>query len=170
MIHGLDPIPIKDIKSLTKSKFWDFEGFLDELPSLTPVRGTITVESDSESIKIKGNFSSIVNLTCDRCQMFFNHTLEFNSEELMWIGQTKKSSANFQLDEYSEYLDPQSDWDPERWVFEQLSLQMPLLNICTAGCLGTIASHNENQIPTSKSQINTDKKPDPRWAELKKLL
>ena len=33
-------------------------------------------------------------------------------------------------------LDPRGDFDPERWLFEQLSLQLPVVNRCGADCPG----------------------------------
>ena len=35
-----------------------------------------------------------------------------------------------------EYLDPRGDFDPQQWVFEQLNLQLPVVNHCGDLCPG----------------------------------
>ena len=93
-------------------------------------------------------------------------------------------------------LDPRGAFDPERWLFEQLSLQLPVVNRCGADCPGPPQApegpdngHPEepvfrqgstgrqpdpstSQPPNSASSNAPDPEPpiDPRWAALRQLL
>ncbi len=40
------------------------------------------------------------------------------------------------MDDLMEYIAPFGNFEPEQWVFEQISLRMPLLNICSLECPG----------------------------------
>ena len=62
-------------------------------------------------------------------------------------------------DALTESLDPTGSFDPEHWVFEQLSLQLPLVNRCGSDCPG----------PELLGAPAQDEVIDPRWAALKKL-
>lgn len=170
MIPGLQPIPLKDLEALSSPKSWILEGFLDELSSLTPVRGTVIAEHYGESLKIKGSLHVIVDLICDRCLGHFNQSLTFNSEELIFIGEQHKLEANIQLDEFSEHISPLSSFDPERWAFEQLNLLIPLRKLCDKDCKGLINTYSNHQFSTSNHEYNDQEQLDPRWSELEKLL
>lgn len=170
MIPGLLPIPLKELKVLSTPKVWNFEGYLEELPSLTPVRGTLIVDHQGKKLKIKGNFSTIVNLICDRCLVNFNQTLTFESEEFIGIGKENNFQKDLQLDECAEYISPLKSFDPQRWVFEQLNLQLPLLKSCGIECFGPFTLNSKNQISSNEPQYNDLKTIDARWSELKKLL
>ena len=59
--------------------------------------------------------------------------------------------------ELDERLDPQGRFDPERWIFEQLNLRLPLVNRCGADCPGPARWSSESGAP------------DPRWSALRGL-
>ena len=66
-----------------------------------------------------------------------------------------------ELDPYGlcESLDPSGDFDPEHWLFEQLSLQLPFVNRCGSECPG----------PDLLAAEAAAEPIDPRWAALKNL-
>ena len=170
MISGLLPIPIKELKALSNAKEWPIEGYLEELDSITPIRGNLIAEYQGETLKVKGNFSTIISLKCDSCSFDFNYPLTFNSEELIMIEEEKNSTEDLQYNELAEYISPNSSFCPERWVFEQMSLQLPLINICSNKCIGPAISKNENIRPSTLAECNDQKYIDPRLSHLKKLL
>ncbi len=49
-------------------------------------------------------------------------------------------------------LDPRGDFDPERWLFEQLSLQLPVVNRCGADCPGPPQAGNASTITAAGRQ------------------
>ena len=63
-----------------------------------------------------------------------------------------------------ECLDPRGDFEPERWVFEQLSLQMSVVNRCGEHCPGMPQGPSDGAAGTTG-----DKAPDPRWQALRDL-
>ncbi|WP_320667217.1 DUF177 domain-containing protein [Prochlorococcus sp. MIT 1307] len=170
MSLGLQPIPLKELKVLSAPKVFRFEGYLDELPSLTPIRGVITAEIQGQILKIKGDINTIINLKCDRCLLDFNQILKYDSYEMLLIEQMDQLKEDFYQDEIVDHIDPYSEFDLERWVYEQLSLQMPLLKICSLDCKGAINLKKEDKLLSTDFQYNDPKSIDPRWSELKKLL
>ena len=136
MIKGLYPIPIKELKALSGPKSWVVKGNLKNIPSLMPISGEMSAEHKGRTLLIKGYLHTVINLLCDRCQNQFDQTLTFNGDELIWIDSKNHLGEQSNLDELIEYLDPLGCFDPERWVFEQLSLQMPLIKHCGKDCLG----------------------------------
>jgi len=62
MIPGLEPIPLRELHALGSVRDWEFEGQLDELPSLTPVRGSIQAEHRGNILEVSGSAQTIVCL------------------------------------------------------------------------------------------------------------
>ena len=170
MIPGLNPIAIKDLKALSSPKTWILEGFLDELDSLTPIRGTIVAEHQGEALSVKGDFHTVISLICDRCLENFTQPLKVDSKELIFIGEEKELAIAIEFNDFSDCISPCNSFDPQRWVFEQLSLQLPLLNNCGNNCAGVSNQKANPQIYSNNSGENDLNQLDPRWSELKKLL
>ena len=173
MIPGLQPISLQDLKALAAPRHWSIEGHLDEMSSLTPLRGSISAEHQGSILEVKGKFQTIVTLCCDRCLSEFNQNLACNTEELIWLkgdgpnpNELNGSSHSDDMDALMECLDPRGSFDPERWVFEQLSLQMPLVKRCGADCPGPAQLQPSAKTTAVKAE-GTDI--DPRWAALQKL-
>jgi len=173
MIPGLEPIPLRDLQALGTVKTWTVEGSLEELPSLTPVRGSLQAEHRGNVLEVKGAFQTIVTLCCDRCLGQFNQLLSADVEELIWLGDTHNDEARIAaglesdgVEGLVESLDPRGSFEPERWVFEQLSLQLTVVNRCGPDCPGPPGS----TAPTSEVAEDSGRKPiDPRWQALQQL-
>ena len=172
MIPGLEPVPLRELQALGTSRVWSVDGQLDEMPSLTPVRGTLRAEHLGNLLEVEGSVQTIVCLRCDRCLGHFNQQLSAVSKELIWLGQEPSDShlAESGVDQTSadglmECLNPRGDFEPERWVFEQLSLQMSVVNRCGEHCPGM------PQQPSDLSAVSGEQSstPDPRWQALKDL-
>ena len=170
MIPGLEPVPLRELQALGSVRDWDFEGQLEDLPSLTPVRGTICAEHRGNILEVSGSASTIVCLCCDRCLNQFNRELSTGANELIWLGDaeaaTEMAEAGLDpssLDGLVECLDPRGNFEPERWIFEQLSLQMPAVNFCGDGCPGMPQPATRQPAVTKKPGV------DPRWQALLSL-
>ena len=170
MIPGLEPIPLRELHALGSVRDWEFEGQLDELPSLTPVRGSIQAEHRGNILEVSGSAQTIVCLCCDRCLKQFNRQLSTDANELIWLGDSEAGEAMAEegldassVDGLVECLDPRGCFEPERWVFEQLSLQMPAVNFCGDGCRGMPQLANQD-LPSS-----VPPSADPRWKALLNL-
>ena len=169
MIDGLEPVALQELRALGAPRRWPVEGHLDQLTSLTPVRGELSAEHRGNVLAVEGDLSTIVTLCCDRCLGQFNHQLSCSSSELIWLGQSPPSEQDLQESEdiaamegLVECLDPRGSFEPEQWVFEQLNLQLPVVNHCGDHCPG----------PPVQAQAKPPAQPedfDPRWAALRRL-
>ena len=170
MIEGLEPIPLRDLQALGAPKVWSVDSKLEDLESLTPVRGELQAEHRGNVLEVRGELQTIVSLCCDRCLGQFNQSLEVSSEELIWLGQDQSAEAMAEAgfdpdspDGLIENLDPRGSFEPERWAFEQLSLQLSVVNRCGPECPGP------PQQQPSKRQAANPAPVDPRWQALQQL-
>ena len=171
----LSPVPIQELKLLAEGRHWKVEQHLSELRSLTPVRGTLSALHRGNVLELEGEASTIVTLCCDRCLQHYNHPLSFRSHELLWLGEQARQAGleaevllsaegdrsgllGLETDELCESIDPSGNFEPEHWLFEQLHLQLPLVNRCGDACPGPPAATG-----------STSQTIDPRWAALQRL-
>ena len=171
MIEGLEPVPLQELRALGTAKIWDVEGELDELPSLTPVRGHVSAEHRGNVLAVRGKLSTIVNLCCDRCLNQFNQKLSCTPSELIWLGDAQPTAEELELSgEVAEMeglvdvLNPRGQFDPQQWAFEQLNLLLPVVNHCGDHCPGPPGLHQQSVPPDIKP-----KDVDPRWQALQQL-
>jgi len=165
----LRPIPIQELKALGTAHRWQIEQTIAGLASLTPVRGQLTAEHQGTVLAVKGQATTIVTLCCDRCLQHFNHPLQAAADESIWLGEAAPGAVGekeviqtedqlLELDvDACDQLNPRGSFDPEHWVFEQLSLQLPMVNHCGSECPG----------PSTWS--SDGRGGDPRWAALGQL-
>ena len=169
MIEGLEPVALQELRALAAPRTWSVEGQLESLKSLTPVRGELTAEHRGNVLSVEGELSTIITLTCDRCLGQFNQQLSCQPSELIWLGDAPPSDEQLQESEdisamegLVECLDPRGRFDPEQWVFEQLSLQLPVVNHCGSDCPGPPLPRESGCEHTSGSEPI-----DPRWQALR---
>ncbi|SBO43040.1 DUF177 domain-containing protein [Cyanobium sp. NIES-981] len=167
---GLRPVPIRELQGLEQGRAWRVDEHLAGLASLTPVRGTLRAVHRGNLLEVEGQASTIVTLCCDRCLQQYNHALAMEARELIWLGEaarqpdleavladTGAAALDLDADSLTESLDPRTDFDPAHWIFEQLSLRLPLVNRCGEACPGPA---------TWGSAASAT---DPRWAALTRL-
>lgn len=149
---ALRPVPIQELRPLAEGRSWTVAQHLDALASLTPVRGWVRAVHRGSVLEVEGEAETIVTLCCDRCLQHYNHPLGFRTRELLWLGDPASASAQASLgeegeavlaiagdelvDDLGEGIDPLGSFDPGHWTFEQLSLQLPLVNRCGPDCPG----------------------------------
>ena len=137
---------------------------ISSLDSLTPVKGKIAVRHGGNFLEVISQAETIVTLTCDRCLQQYNHRLAIDTSELIWLESEIENAADIpterevSLEDLSETLPPNGHFDPEAWLFEQLSLALPLRKVCGENCQGAA--------PTSHQKQNEI---DSRWSSLAAL-
>jgi uncharacterized protein len=147
----------------------DFEEFIPDLETLTPVRGRLQVSHQGNYLEVKAKAETIVTLTCHRCLKQYNHRLALNSSELIWLeetaNQTDSSSAEIEvpLEDLVEKLSPGGYFSPGDWVYEQMCLELPHKQICDTECPGI--SLTDDAANTESSETVSDS----RWASLEAL-
>jgi uncharacterized protein len=164
---ALRPVPLPELRLLAEGRHWLIEQAIAGLATLTPVRGALRAVHHGTVLEVEGRVSAIVTLCCDRCLGHFNQPLQAEVRELIELrapdadgtgprhpGGRALLEAPTGPEGLEERLDPLGRFDPERWVFEQLSLQLPLVNHCGPACPGPATWSSEPEAP------------DPRWGAL----
>ena len=116
------------------------ETFLANLDTLTPVRGLLQVKHCTTYLEVTAKIEAISTLACDRCLQNYNHRLQVKTTELIWLEEEEEFSPRereVRVDDLSETLSPTGHFQPEDWLYEQLSLAMPLQKSCGEQCRGT---------------------------------
>ncbi len=135
------------------------------LETLTPVRGRMRIRHGGNFLEVVVKAEAIVTLSCDRCLGHYNYRLGLDTSELIWLAKNE-SPHNFpqereiSWDDLSETLPPDGHFNPETWLYEQLSLALPFRKICSNNCQ---APH----FPSADNPINSLS--DRRWANLANL-
>jgi uncharacterized protein len=154
-------VSLAELRALPEGKEWLVDQPIADLPSLTPVRGHLQVLHHGTALQVAGEVETIITLACDRCLQQFNHVLRADVQELMECSGGALSATDTLVvpigDDLADRLDPTGNFDPERWLFEQLSLQLPLVNRCGGDCPGPSCWG------TAPSVV------DPRWSALQAL-
>lgn len=134
------------------------------LDSLTPVRGFFQVAHRGNFLELQLQAHTILTLTCDRCLQTFNHRLEVDTSEIILLKE-EEPLLSYPLEreiiseDLSETLPPDGELIVDEWIYEQLSLAMPLRILCGNNC----------QPPSIKSPDHNTIKDD-RWSSLASLL
>lgn len=178
----LRPVPIRELQALKGGLEWRLEHQLNGLDSLTPVRGLVRAVHRGDALEVEGEATTIVTLCCDRCLRHYNHSLEAKAQELIGLGSADPQSLEAALaraldppldldtDSLGESLDPRGDFDPAHWIFEQLSLQLPLVNRCGADCPGPAHWGSGPAVGEPGGEMAGEAAGgDPRWAALAAL-
>jgi uncharacterized protein len=180
MADDLHPIPIRDLKWYgRKGRSWTIDQPIPPLESLTSVRGRLVVIHHDITLEVRGEARTIVTLCCDRCLQPFNHCLRFRTTEHICLtrestpfrsgphGLSSTSPGPGSNDDgLTIQLDPSGNFEPARWIYEQLSLQWPLVNRCGPHCPGPDHSGGADVAAEPASPMPID----PRWAPLSALL
>lgn len=171
----LRPLSLAELRLSADGRRWRVAQSIAGLDSLTPVQGSIQAVHHGTALEVTAEAETIVTLCCDRCLQHYNHRLSFRSHELLWLGEQARQAGleaevllssegdrsgllGLETDELCESIDPSGAFEPEHWVFEQLHLQLPLVNRCGEACPGPPSATGSSPQPI-----------DPRWAALQRL-
>jgi uncharacterized protein len=170
----LRPVSLPELRLLAAPRRWELNQPITGLETFTPVRGQLTAHHHRGVLEVEGSVETIVTLRCDRCLNLFNQALGAEAHELLELAEAGSGSGPGDTlptpcrpldpteltaagDDLDDRLDPEGDFDPERWLFEQLSLRLPLVNRCGSECPGPATWSSE------------EGGGDPRWASLRHL-
>lgn len=134
--------------------------------TLTPVTGTLNIIHRGNFLQVELSAETILTLTCDRCLQRYNHRLVVNNSEIIWLNQELNQEVNLPLEreiteeDLDETLPEDGYFVIEDWIYEQLSLAMPLRQLCGKNCQAPA----ENQ-----DQDEEQNRVDNRWSSLASL-
>lgn len=152
------------LKARERTESLEIQEFIPGLETLTPVRGSMTVSHRGNFLEVSAKAETIVTLACDRCLKQYNHRLSLDTSEIIWLDSTAEGDRYLPLereisvDDLSETLSPDGYFEPDTWLYEQLSLLMPMQQLCSPDC----------QPPTAASTVG-EPNIDRRWASLEVL-
>jgi len=163
----LQPVPLQELRQQGGRRQWIVDQPIADLATLTPVRGEITADHGGHLLELRAHAETILTLCCDRCLQAFNQPLSIAVTERLELAQAPDARSNAPIEppldllevavDLDDRLEATGSFDPERWLFEQLSLRLPQINRCGADCPGPACWSSE------PSGI------DPRWAALRQL-
>jgi uncharacterized protein len=109
-----------------------FRENLPDLETLTPVEGKMWIRHGGTFLEVRAQAKTVVTLTCDRTLVQFNHRLEVNTTETLWLVDRLPEYADemeLTLDELVEHLPRDGHFDPGQWLYEQFCLAIPYQKI-----------------------------------------
>ncbi|MGB3494526.1 MAG: YceD family protein [Elainellaceae cyanobacterium] len=161
----MDAIYIPQLKkALEQTESIEICQHLHDFESLTPVQGKLTASCQGNYLKVVAEVETIVTLTCDRCLNHYNHRLQVNASELIWLSDQPDSvdedlETEVLVEDLVETLSPTGYFEPELWLYEHLCLALPQRKLCDVECLGIELKQNTSPaLPL-----------DNRWASLASL-
>jgi uncharacterized protein len=134
------------------------------LETLTPVRGSIVISHRGNFLEVSATAETIVTLTCDRCLKQYNHRLCLDTSEIIWLDNHADRDRfiplerEISVDDLSETLPTDGFFEPDTWLYEQFSLQMPFRQLCSKDCQ-----------PAATASFPNEPSIDSRWASLEAL-
>ncbi|WP_071517837.1 YceD family protein [Geitlerinema sp. PCC 9228] len=140
-----------------------FKEYFSDLETLTPVQGHLKVIHQGNYIEVSVAAETIVTLTCHRCLQQYNHRIQVETSEFLWLDAAAEAEENLPLEketpleELVEQLSPWGYFDPAQWIYEQLCLAMPSRQLCDSECEGIALEESEEELI------------DSRWAPLAAL-
>ncbi|NEQ32647.1 MAG: DUF177 domain-containing protein [Leptolyngbya sp. SIO4C5] len=140
-----------------------FREHFEELETLTPVKGELQVTHHGNFLEVQAQAEAIKTLTCHRCLQNYNHRLEVEASELVWLEETADEvwavEREVPLEDLVETLSPHGYFYPSEWLYQQLCLAMPQRQLCDRACEGIVLSPGLSEAASS----------DHRWAALAAL-
>ncbi len=153
------------LKKTDRTESIQFEEFISDLETLTPVRGYLQVTHHGNYLEVKGKSETIITLTCDRCLKQYNYKLAIAPKELIWLNEVTTEKELFHIEAENsvehlvETLPPNGDFNPREWIYEQICLAVPPRKLCDKNCQGI-----------KLSDMNTSSSiSDSRWSALEAL-
>ncbi len=137
---------------------------ISELDTLIPVKGKIVIRHGGNFLEVASQAETIITLVCDRCLQHYNHRLKIDTSELIWLESELENIEDLpaerevSMEDLSETLPPNGHFDPQMWLFEQLSLALPLRKVCGENCPGA-----------AKTPLKEEFQVDSRWSSLAAL-
>lgn len=139
------------IKATDRQKIIPLNDFISGLDTLTPIRGKLVVRHGGTFLDVFVQAETIITLTCDRCLQQYNHRITLQTSEIIWLDENAAQDKKIPLErevaveDLSETLASDDFFEPDIWLYEQLTLTMPLQKLCGKDCQQPLISQGENQ-------------------------
>lgn len=164
----LEPVAVAQLVYLTDQTLdLDFKGYFPDFETLTPVQGALQVRHHGNYIAVTVTAQTIATLSCNRCLGQYNHRLQVETEELIWLqDEADRGDDEPGLDEDDregdsllETLPPNGSFNLAQWLYEQVCLALPSRQVCAPDCPGIAVT------PEQSGDTGLDR----RWLALQNL-
>ena len=117
-------------RAIDATESFEFKELIAGLETLTPVQGVITIRHLGSFLEVAAQAHTIMTLTCDRTLVQFNYRLAIDTSEMIWLAEPLPESdypkeREIETGDLVESLSPNGYFDPEAWLYEQLTLAIP---------------------------------------------
>ncbi|GBF82328.1 YceD family protein [Aphanothece sacrum] len=152
------------LQTTNRTQTLTLDDFISGLDTLTPLRGKMSIRHGGTFLEIIVKAETIITLTCDRCLQQYNQRLPLQTSEIIWLDKNTDLPQNIPQEreiaweDLSESLSVDGHFEVDTWLYEQLSLAMPLRRLCGKNCQQPTVISNETQTVM-----------DGRWASLESL-
>ncbi len=139
---ALQPIQIPQLLQIPERRVTlPVQDYFPDLETLTPIQGLVEVAHKGNYLDVSTQAKAIVTLSCDRCLCQYNHRIELETQEIIWLDAQVDEAPEaleqeVEMDDLIESLHPQGTFDPAQWLYEQLCLAIPLQKRCDPNCEG----------------------------------
>ena len=164
----LGHIPMSQLLQIPEKQLTvEVKDYLPELETLTPVQGAIKIQHKGTFLEVAAQAKAIVTLVCDRCLAQYNHRVELDTTEIIWLeepedlDQADWTEREIESEDLIERLSPTGSLDLTQWLYEQFCLAIPPQKLCDEGCDGIEVA---NQSPADSEPAI-----DHRWSALAQL-
>ncbi|MBD2040265.1 YceD family protein [Microcoleus sp. FACHB-672] len=157
------------IRTREHTEVVQFEEFLPDLETLTPLRGQMKVTHNGNYLEVCAQAETIITLTCHRCLQQYNHRLKIKPSELIWLEEstngpdTGPQERETALEDLVETLPPQGYFEPSEWLYQQVCLAIPHRQLCDSQCKGIQLAEDEG------GNVSEEPAADQRWSALEAL-
>jgi uncharacterized protein len=140
-----------------------------DLETLTPVRGQMAIQHQGNYLEVSAQADAIITLTCNRCLCQYNHRLELDTSEVIWLNEHIEDvndgpiERKVDFDDLVESLPPDGHIDPETWLYEHLCLSLPPRPLCNEDCAGVVIRAE------TSAEVQSEPNVDGRWGSLAAL-
>ncbi|MGK7930853.1 MAG: DUF177 domain-containing protein [Microcystaceae cyanobacterium] len=147
------------LKAPEQTEILPIEDFITGINTLSPVKGSLTIAHRGTYLEVTIQAQAILTLTCDRCLQQYNHRLTLNTSELLWLDKNILDNENLNVDtekfddDLGESLASNGYFDAYSWLYEQLSLAMPLRQLCGKNCNPPATSQPPKTLQDSRWSI-----------------
>jgi uncharacterized protein len=117
-------------RAIDATESFEFKELIAGLETLTPVQGLITIRHLGSFLEVAAQAHTIMTLTCDRTLVQFNYRLAINTSEMICLAEPLPESdypkeREVETGDLVESISPNGYFDPEAWLYEQLTLAIP---------------------------------------------
>ena len=156
-------VELEELKNSPDKRLdFEFNEYIAELGNTEDVTGNISVELTVYGVKVKGNLSTNISFTCDRCLQTFTKNVNIKLDEDYLFGTLVPDGTKeyeLQNNEFVNDLNGQTALDVTDIVYQIITLELPNQNLCSENCQGS----------DEYKAIKEDEFIDPRLEQFKTL-